>query len=42
VSKTTEVAPGLFLIALKGNWGTDLELNEISLVIDSPEGAVLG
>lgn len=41
VSKTTEVAPGFHLIALKGNWGTDLELNEISLVIDTPEGAVL-
>ena len=41
VSETTEIEPGIHLIFLKGAWGTDLELNEISLAIDTPEGMVL-
>ena len=41
VTKTTEVAPGFTLILLNGNWGVDLEVKEISLAIDTPEGIVL-
>jgi len=41
ISKTTEVAPGLHLILLNGTWGVDLEVKEISLAIDTPEGIVL-
>src|SRR5215475_14567010 len=41
VSKTTEVAPGLYLILLQGTWGADLEVKEISLAIDTPDGIVL-
>ena len=40
VEKTTEVAPGIHLISLLGNWGT-LELRELSLAIDTPDGVVL-
>ena len=41
VVKTTEVAPGFHLIVLKGAWGVDLDVMEISLAIDTPEGIVL-
>ncbi len=41
VSESTEVAPGFHVIALKGNWGTDLAVMELSLAIDTPEGIVL-
>lgn len=41
VAKTTEVAPGFHLIVLKGAWGVDLEVMEISLAIDTPDGVVL-
>jgi len=41
VSKTSEVAPGIHLIVLKGSWGVDLDVMEISLAIDTPEGVVL-
>jgi 7,8-dihydropterin-6-yl-methyl-4-(beta-D-ribofuranosyl)aminobenzene 5'-phosphate synthase len=41
VTKTTEVAPGFHLILLNGTWGVDLEVKEISLAIDTPEGIVL-
>ncbi len=41
VSKTTEIAPGFHLIPLTGKWGTDFELREISLAIDTPDGTVL-
>lgn len=40
-SKTTEVAPGFHLIVLKGTWGVDLDVMEISLAIDTPDGIVL-
>ena len=40
VDKTTEVAPGIHLIYLTGNWGT-LELSELSLAIDTPEGVIV-
>lgn len=41
VAKTTEVAPGFHLIILKGPWGVDLDVMEISLAIDTPDGIVL-
>jgi 7,8-dihydropterin-6-yl-methyl-4-(beta-D-ribofuranosyl)aminobenzene 5'-phosphate synthase len=41
ISKTTEVAPGFHLIVLNGTWGADLEVKEISLAIDTPDGIVL-
>jgi 7,8-dihydropterin-6-yl-methyl-4-(beta-D-ribofuranosyl)aminobenzene 5'-phosphate synthase len=41
VAETTEVAPGFQLILLKGPWGVDLDVMEISLAIDTPEGIVL-
>lgn len=40
VEKTTEVAPEIHLISLLGSWGT-LELRELSLAIDTPDGVVL-
>jgi 7,8-dihydropterin-6-yl-methyl-4-(beta-D-ribofuranosyl)aminobenzene 5'-phosphate synthase len=41
MTKTTEVAPGFHLILLKGPWGVDLEVMELSLAIDTPDGIVL-
>jgi 7,8-dihydropterin-6-yl-methyl-4-(beta-D-ribofuranosyl)aminobenzene 5'-phosphate synthase len=41
VTKTMEVAPGFHLILLKGTWGVDLDVMEISLAIDTPDGVVL-
>ena len=41
VTKTTEVAPGFHLILLNGNWGVDLEVKEVALAIDTPDGIVL-
>jgi 7,8-dihydropterin-6-yl-methyl-4-(beta-D-ribofuranosyl)aminobenzene 5'-phosphate synthase len=41
VTKTTELAPGFHLILLKGPWGVDLDVMEISLAIDTPDGTVL-
>jgi 7,8-dihydropterin-6-yl-methyl-4-(beta-D-ribofuranosyl)aminobenzene 5'-phosphate synthase len=41
VTETTEVAPGFHLILLKGPWGVDLDVIEISLAIDTPDGIVL-
>ena len=41
ITKTTEVEPGLHLILLNGTWGVDLEVKEISLAIDTPDGIVL-
>ena len=41
VTKTTEVAPGFHVILLKGPWGVDLDVMEISLAIDTPDGIVL-
>jgi 7,8-dihydropterin-6-yl-methyl-4-(beta-D-ribofuranosyl)aminobenzene 5'-phosphate synthase len=41
VTRTTEIAPGFHLILLKGSWGVDLDVMEISLAIDTPEGIVL-
>ena len=41
ITKTTEVAPGFHLILLNGTWGVDLEVREISLAIDTPDGIVL-
>lgn len=41
IAETSEVAPGFFLILLKGSWGVDLDVMEISLAIDTPKGIVL-
>jgi 7,8-dihydropterin-6-yl-methyl-4-(beta-D-ribofuranosyl)aminobenzene 5'-phosphate synthase len=41
VAETSEVAPGFHLIVLKGSWGVDLDVMEMSLAIDTPEGIVL-
>jgi len=41
VTKTTEIAPGFHLILLNGTWGVDLEVKEIALAIDTPDGIVL-
>jgi len=41
ITETTEVAPGFHIISLKGSWGVDLEVMEISLAIDTPDGIVL-
>ena len=41
ITETTEVAPGFHLILLKGPWGVDLDVMEISLAIDTPDGIVL-
>jgi len=41
IAKTTEVEPGFHLILLNGTWGVDLEVKEISLAIDTPDGIVL-
>ncbi len=41
VTKTTEIAPGFHLILLNGTWGVDLEVKEVALAIDTPDGIVL-
>ena len=41
IAQTTEVVPGFHLILLKGPWGVDLDVMELSLAIDTPEGIVL-
>lgn len=41
VAKTTEIAPGFHLIALVSEKPGTLELRELSLAIDTPEGLVL-
>src|SRR5215470_4627189 len=41
VAKTMEAAPGFYLILLKGSWGVDLDVMEVSLAIDTPDGTVL-
>jgi 7,8-dihydropterin-6-yl-methyl-4-(beta-D-ribofuranosyl)aminobenzene 5'-phosphate synthase len=41
VTQTAEVAPGFHLILLKGSWGVDLDVMELSLAIDTPDGVVL-
>ncbi len=41
ISETTEVAPGFHLIRLTGPWGVDLNVMELSLAIETPDGLVL-
>lgn len=41
VTQTGEIAPGFHLILLNGKWGVDLEVKELSLAIDTPDGIVL-
>jgi 7,8-dihydropterin-6-yl-methyl-4-(beta-D-ribofuranosyl)aminobenzene 5'-phosphate synthase len=41
VTQTTQIAPGIHLVMLKGPWGVDLDVMEISLAIDTPDGLVV-
>jgi 7,8-dihydropterin-6-yl-methyl-4-(beta-D-ribofuranosyl)aminobenzene 5'-phosphate synthase len=41
IDKTTEIAPGIYLIALVSDKPGTLELKELSLAIDTPDGIVL-
>ena len=41
IDKTTEIAPGIHLVALVSDRPGTLELKELSLAIDTPEGIVL-
>ena len=41
IDKTTEIAPGVWLIALVSDQKGTLELKEVSLAINTPEGIVL-
>ena len=41
IEKTTEIAPGIHLIALVSDKTTTLELRELSIAIDTPDGIVL-
>ena len=41
IEKTTEIAPGVHLIALVSDKPTTLELRELSLAVDTPDGLVL-
>lgn len=41
IDQTTEVAPGIHLIAMVSDKPTTLELRELSLAIDTPDGPVL-
>jgi 7,8-dihydropterin-6-yl-methyl-4-(beta-D-ribofuranosyl)aminobenzene 5'-phosphate synthase len=41
VTENIEVAPGFHLILLKGPWGVDLDVMEVSLAIDTPDGTVV-
>jgi len=41
IEKTTEIAPGIHLIALVSDKPSTLELRELSLAINTPEGIVL-
>ena len=41
VTQSMEVAPGFHLILLKGSWGVDLDVMELSLAIETPQGTVI-
>ena len=41
IDKTTEISPGITLIALVSDKPGTLELKELSLAVDTPEGVVL-
>jgi 7,8-dihydropterin-6-yl-methyl-4-(beta-D-ribofuranosyl)aminobenzene 5'-phosphate synthase len=41
IDKTTEIAPGIYLVALMSDKPGTLELKELSLAIETPEGMVL-
>ena len=41
VTETVEILPGFHLILLNGPWGVDLDVMEISLAIETPNGVVL-
>jgi 7,8-dihydropterin-6-yl-methyl-4-(beta-D-ribofuranosyl)aminobenzene 5'-phosphate synthase len=41
VTETTEVIPGFHLLLLRGPWGVDLDVMEMSLAIETPQGTVV-
>ncbi len=41
IERTTEIAPGIHLVALVSDKPTTLELRELSLAIDTPDGVIL-
>ena len=41
IQKTTEIAPGIYLISLVSDKSPTLELRELSLALDTPDGMVL-
>jgi 7,8-dihydropterin-6-yl-methyl-4-(beta-D-ribofuranosyl)aminobenzene 5'-phosphate synthase len=41
ITETTEIAPGIRLILLKGSWGVDLDVMEVSLALDTPDGVIV-
>lgn len=41
VADNMEIAPGFRLMVLRGSWGVDLDVMEMSLAIDTPDGVVL-
>jgi len=41
ITESTEITPDIKLILLKGSWGVDLDVMELSLAINTPEGIVL-
>lgn len=41
VTESAEVAPGLHLLLLRGPWGVDLDVMEMSLAIETPQGTVV-
>jgi 7,8-dihydropterin-6-yl-methyl-4-(beta-D-ribofuranosyl)aminobenzene 5'-phosphate synthase len=41
VTENMEIAPGFRLLVLKGSWGVDLDVMEVSLAVDTPDGVVL-
>lgn len=41
IGDSTEILPGIHLIAMHGDWGVDLAVKELSLAIETDEGIVL-
>lgn len=41
VTESMEVAPGIRLLLHRGPWGVDLDVMEMSLAIDTPDGTVI-
>lgn len=41
IGETTEIAPGIHLLFNHGDWGVDLDVKELSLAIETPDGLIL-